>query len=157
MRTLFLLMVLANVAFFAWDRYLRVPASTEESIRQIQITPEKIRLVNPPASRESAASGKSATAAACMEWGAFAGAAVARADAAMTELALPAAQVKRVVVEASGYWVYIPPLKSRNEAEKTGRTLKELGVTEYFVVQDQTPWRNAISLGIFRADESAQA
>ena len=75
----------------------------------------------------------------------------------MAELALPESQFKRVVVEASGYWVYIPPLKSRNEAEKSARALKELGVTDYSVVQEQTQWRNAISLGIFRSDEAAKA
>lgn len=152
MRAFFLLIVLANLAFFAWDRYLREPVSAEERIQQVQITPEKIRLVNtrvPPATPVAAA--------VCMEWGAFAGAAVARADAAMEELALPAAQVDRVVMEASGYWVYIPPLKSKGEAEKAGRALKGLGVTDYSVVQDQTQWRNAISLGIFRTDEAAQA
>ena len=156
MRTLFLLFVLANFAFFAWDRYLRSPVSAEMHIQQVQMSPEKIRLV-----KETAALDKMnkalASPAACMEWGAFAGATVARADAAMAELALPESQVKRVVVEASGYWVYIPPLKSRNEAERTGRALKELGVTDYSVVQEQTSWRNAISLGIFRSDEAAKA
>ncbi len=152
MRAFFLLMVLANLAFFAWDRYLRAPVSAEEHIRQVQITPEKIRLANVPV-----APAKLAAAAACMEWGAFAGAVVARADAAIAELALPAAQVKRVLVDASGFWVYIPPLKSRAEAEKSGKALKELGVTEYSIVQDQTQWRHAISLGIFRTDEAAQA
>ena len=92
-----------------------------------------------------------------MEWGAFSGAAVAQADAAMTELDLTPDQFKRVVVEASGYWVYIPPLKSRNDAEKSAKALKDRGVTEYSVVQEQTPWRNAISLGIFRTDEAAQS
>jgi len=29
-------------------------------------------------------------------------------------------------------------------------------VTEFFVVQDAGPWRNAISLGIFRTEEGAQ-
>lgn len=154
MRAFFLLMVLANLAFFAWDRYLRVAVSAEERIQQVQITPEKIRLVKETVARAAAAP---AAAAVCMEWGAFAGAAVARADAAVEELALPAAQVTRVVMEASGYWVYIPPLKSKGDVDKTGRALKGLGVTDYSVVQDQTQWRNAISLGIFRTDEAAQA
>lgn len=156
MRLLFLLLVLVNLAFFAWDRYLRAPVSAEQHIRQVEITPEKIRLVKelPKLAKAAVAT---APAAACMEWGAFSGAAIARADAAMTELDLPASQVSRVVVEASGYWVYVPPLKSRNEAEKAARALKELGVTDYSLVQEQTPWRNAISLGIFRSDEAAQA
>jgi hypothetical protein len=150
MRTFFLLLVLANLAFFAWDRYLRAPLSAGERIEQVQITPEKIRLINtrvPPVT----------PAAVCMEWGAFAGAAVARADAALEELALPAAQVTRVVMDASGYWVYIAPLKSKGDVDKAGRALKGFGVTDYSVVQDQTQWRNAISLGIFRTDEAAQA
>ncbi len=61
MRTVFLLFVLANCAFFAWDRYLRAPADVEAEAysRQVQITPEKIRLV-----RDAAAPGKSNAAAA---------------------------------------------------------------------------------------------
>ena len=35
--------------------------------------------------------------------------------------------------------------------------MRDLGVTEFFVVQDAGQWRNAISLGIFRTDEAAQA
>jgi len=81
----------------------------------------------------------------------------ARADALIAELALPADQVKRVLVDASGYWVFIPPLKSRAEAEKAGKALKEFGVTDYSVVLDQNQRRHAISLGLFRTDESAQA
>ena len=153
MRTLFLLMVLVNLGFFTWDRYLRVSVSADEHIRQVQILPEQIRLI--PAPAKSSTGGP--TPAACMEWGAFSGAAVAQADAAMTELDLTPDQFKRVVVEASGYWVYIPPLKSRNDAEKSAKALKDRGVTEYSVVQEQTPWRNAISLGIFRTDEAAQS
>ena len=129
MRAFFLLLVLANLAFFAWDRYLRTPLSAGERIEQVQITPEKIRLVNtrvPPAT----------PAAVCMEWGAFAGAAVARADAALEELALPAAQVTRVVTDASGYWVYIAPLKSKGDVDKAGRALKGFGV--------DTPLRRAL-------------
>ncbi len=156
MRTLFLLMVLANFAFFAWYHYLREPVNAGEHIRQVQITPEKIKLVKTPVAPMAPTGQAAPSAAACMEWGAFSGATVARADAAMAELALPAAQVKRLTVDASGFWVYIPPLKSRDEAEKAGKALKELGVTEYSVVQDQTPMRHAISLGIFRTDEAAQ-
>ena len=162
MRTLFLLLVLANCMFFAWDRYLRAPVSAEEHMQKVQLAPEKIRLVvNTPgasaAAAAAAAAGKAVAPAACMEWGAFSGAAVARADAVITELALPADQVKRVLADASGYWVFIPPLKSRAEAEKAGRALKEFGVTEYTVVQDQNQRRHAISLGLFRTDEAAQA
>ncbi len=156
MRTLFLLLVLANCAFFAWDRYLRTPVSAEEHIQKIQLAPEKIRLINTHTPGASATAGKTVAGAACMEWGAFSGAAVARADAVIAELALPAEQVRRVLADASGYWVFIPPLKSRADAEKAGKALKEVGITDYTVMTDQNQRRHAISLGLFRTDEAAQ-
>ena len=76
---------------------MRTPVSAEVHNRQVEITPEKIRLVKevaPPGKANARVAG----AAACMEWGAFAGAAVARADAAMEELGLPA--------DANPYWHY---------------------------------------------------
>ena len=57
--------------------------------------------------------------------------------------------------EASAYWVYIPPLASRQEAEHKAEQLKALQVPEYFIVQDGAS-RNAISLGIFSSEQAAK-
>lgn len=57
--------------------------------------------------------------------------------------------------EASAYWVYIPPLPSRQEAEHKADQLKALQVPEYFIVQDGAN-RNAISLGIFSTEQAAK-
>ncbi len=158
MRLIFLLLVLAHLAFYAWVHYLRVVVDADARIQQVQITPEKIRLLNAPAPRVP---GSAATtprpdkaAAACLEWGAFIGPEAVRADAAIAELGLPAAQLKRVAVEQPGYWVLIPPLKTRVEAERTAERLKGLGITD--IVLDPPQRRNAISLGIFRTEEAAQ-
>jgi hypothetical protein len=70
---------------------------------------------------------------------------------------LPEGQVERTVTDAGGYWVYMSPLKNKAEVDRKVRELRDLGVTEFFVVQDTGQWRNAISLGIFRTDEAAQA
>jgi hypothetical protein len=94
--------------------------------------------------------------AACLEWGIFAGPNVARAEGALSRLELPAGQVERVLADAGGYWVHVPPLKTKAEVDRKARELRDLGVTEFFVVQDAGQWRNAISLGIFRTDEAAQ-
>ena len=80
----------------------------------------------------------------------------ARGDTAMGELALPAAQVRRVAADQDGHWVMIPPQRSRAAAERMTERLKELGVTDFSVVQEPVQRRNAISLGIFRTDEAAQ-
>jgi hypothetical protein len=93
--------------------------------------------------------------AACLEWGVFAGPGVAKAEAALAQLELPAAQIERTVTDASGYWVHMPPQKTRADADRKARELKALGVTEFVMVTDGE-WRYAISLGIFRTDEAAQ-
>jgi len=80
-----------------------------------------------------------------------------RADAALARLELAAPRLEKVVTDAGGYWVYIPPLKAKAETERKIGELKALGVTDFFLVQDSGQWRNAISLGIFRTDEAAQA
>jgi hypothetical protein len=164
MRTLFLLLVLANVAFYAYGIVARQQGDTEGQIPLLQISPEKIRLIKSGGGPGAATSkptsvlgGAVSTPAACLEWGVFAGPDVARADAALAGLGLPDALVQRAVADAGGYWVYIPPLKTQADIDKKLGELKALGVTDFFVVQDATPWRNAISLGIFRTEEAARS
>lgn len=165
MRMLFLLLLLANLAFFAWDRYLREPLSAEARIQQVQMSPEKIRIVGAPAPSKPPAKAVAAAEpetivkpdAACLSWGVFIGPQdAARADAAMAELKLPAAQVRRVLSDADGHWVLIPPRKSQAEITRTVDSLKELGITDYSIVPEPPQWRNAISLGIFRTEDAAR-
>jgi hypothetical protein len=165
MRTFFLLLVLANVAFYAYGIVARQQGETESQIPLLQISPEKIRLIKStggPGAETStptaAPGGAVSTApAACLEWGVFAGPDVARAAAALARLELPEALVQSAVADAGGYWVYIPPLKTQVDVDKKLGELKALGVIDFFVVQDATPWRNAISLGIFRTEEAAKS
>jgi hypothetical protein len=168
MRVLFLLLLLANLGFFAWDRYLREPLSAESRIQQVQMSPEKIRIVNAPVQPKTAPQPVAAAAAersepvatataACLAWGAFIGPQdAARADAAMAEAKLPAAQVRRVLSDADGHWVLIPPQKTQADVARVVDNLKQLGISDYSIVTEPPPWRNAISLGIFRTEESAR-
>ncbi|MGH8660743.1 MAG: SPOR domain-containing protein [Burkholderiales bacterium] len=169
MRAFFLLLVLANLAFFAYGHVALEGGGPESRILQLQVAAEKIKLIRvaerAPADKPKAprkvippAPPKTATSvpAACLEWGNFAGPAVARAEIALAELQLAPGQIERAVIDAGGYWVHIPPLRTKSEADRKVRELRDLGVTEFFVVQDAGQWRNAISLGIFRTDEAAQ-
>ena len=170
MRALFLLLVLGNLVYFAYAYVTREGAGAENPLERLQIAPEKIKLLKaagqappekgkgqgkaiPPALPRSAV----AIPTACLEWGVFAGPAVAKAEAALARLELPPAQVERVVADSGGYWVYMPPQKNKADADRKLGELKALGVTEFFLVQDAGQWRNAISLGIFSTDEAAQA
>ena len=58
MRALFLLLLLANLAFFAWARYLAQPdPGTDPQPLARQIDPQKLRIVAPPLARKGCARG----------------------------------------------------------------------------------------------------
>lgn len=164
MRALFLLLVLANVLFYAW-RYGARPDDSAQRLRQLEIAPERIRLLRatrPSAAPSAETEPRSARPApvpalACLEWGLFTGPAAARAAASLAELDVPAGQVAQTVVDDGAYWVHMPPQRTRADAERKVGELKALGVTEFFVVQDPPEWRFAISLGLFRSEAAAQA
>ena len=169
MRALFLLLVLANMMFFAYAQVAREGADAGSRISQLQITPEKIKQLkatDPAPGAKAKGSGKAIPASppkaaaavptACLEWGVFAGPAVAKAESALAGLELPASQVERSVADAGGYWVYMPPLKTKAEIDRKIAELKKFGIAEFFVVQDAGQWKNAISLGIFRTEDAAQ-
>src|SRR5687767_13250279 len=166
MRALFLLLVLVNLGFFAYAHVMRDGGAASQ-IPQLEVSPEKMKVLKAttksatpdkprPDKASKAAMQGTAAPSACLEWGIFAGPNVARADAALVRAGLPQDRVERTVTDAGGYWVYVPPLKSKAETDRKIGELKALGVVDFFLVQDAGQWRNAISLGIFRTDEAAQ-
>lgn len=92
----------------------------------------------------------------CLEWGDFSGADLKRATAALSALRLGSKLDSRQVDQIIRYWVYMPPLASKAAVNQKIEQLKVRGVAEYFVVQEAGPWRNAISLGVFKTQEAAQ-
>lgn len=159
MRTLFLVLLLANLAFFAWQQYFRESGDDAAQIAALQINPEKIRPLAIPGSAPAAALPAAPTPppAACLEWGSFTGPDVARADGALAALALPAEALQRRVVEVDGWWVHMPVMKTKPELDRKVGELKGLGVTDFYVVQEPANWRNAISLGLFKSEDAANA
>ena len=164
MRTFFLLLVAANLALLAWSR-LGPPlesTSADESLRR-QITPEKIRVLGPkdlaglptpPKPRPVVES----TPRACLEWGGFAVAEAPRGEEALKGLALGGDRIaQNRTEETAGWWVFIPPQGNRVGALKKTAELKNLGIDDYFVVQDEGKMQWAVSLGVFRTEESARS
>ncbi|HWI36310.1 MAG TPA: SPOR domain-containing protein [Burkholderiales bacterium] len=168
MRTLFLLLVLANVVFFAWSRYVSPPeAGSDPAPLARQIEPEKLKVIAPgevpaptptPPPPVSARPVPTAVAALkCIEWGSFTLADAPRAEKALEPLALGPRLTQRRTEEQAHWWVFIPPAPSRALAVKKAAELKTLAVNEYFVMQDEGPHRWAISLGVFRTEDGARA
>src|SRR4026209_266264 len=109
MRTLFLLLVLVNLGFFAYARVARDSGATSQ-ISQLEVSPEKIKVLKAASKSgldrprsdkggKAGSQGAAAAPAACLEWGIFAGPDVARADAALARAALPQDRIKRTVTD----------------------------------------------------------
>ncbi len=92
----------------------------------------------------------------CAAWGEFSGKGLAQVQAELAALVLAENLIQTTVEHASGYWVYIPPLKKKAEVQSKIEQLKKMGVDDYFVVLENGAWFNAISLGVFRTEKSAQ-
>lgn len=154
MRLVFLLLLLANVAFFAWSRYYAPSAESAPLARQVD--PEKLKIVLPrdlpPMSQKS-----SSALTGCLEWGSFSLADAPRAQEALAPLGVGSRLAQRRTEEAAGWWVFIPPQGSRQAALKKAAELKSLAVDDYFIVQDEGEYHWALSLGVFRSEEAARA
>jgi hypothetical protein len=171
-RTLFLVLLLANIGFFAWWFYLAPPDGNIDPLPLTrQIAPERLRIVPPgeqatggialkpalAAAAPAPAAGAGAPPGGCFEWGSFTLADAPRAEKALEPLGLGSRLAQRRTEETAGWWVFIPPQGSRPGAAKKAAELKALGIDEYFIVADEGEWRWAVSLGVFRSEEAAQA
>lgn len=97
-----------------------------------------------------------AAAAACLEFGPFSQEELARVQQALVPLRAEGRLTAAPIVAMAGWWVYVPPRKTRELAEREVARLNALGVMETYVVQESSDMRFAISLGIFRTIEAAQ-
>jgi len=174
MRVAFLVLLLANLALYTWLRYGTSEAEPVPLSRQI--APDKLKVVAPaglppvsavtkpptpapaPAAAPAAAAAPAtASSAACMEWGSFTLADASRAEQALEPLGLGTRLALRRTEEHAGWWVFIPSQGNRQLALRKAAELKQLGVEEYFIVQEEGALRWALSLGVFRTEEAAQA
>jgi hypothetical protein len=176
-RTTFLILLLANLGFFAWWRYGSPPdAAADAAPLARQIEPEKLKIVAPKdlppqappkpiaaikAEPTPAPPASPPVALKCMEWGSFTIADAPRAEKALEPLALGARLAQRRTEETAGWWVFIPPqaraANGRQAALKKAAELKALGIEDYFIVQEEGQHRWALSLGVFRTEDAARA
>lgn len=111
-----------------------------------------------PAAAAPAAPAAAATIVACTEVGNFNAAQARRFDKLIEPLALGEKQSRQdiTISEITSHMVMIPPLGSKAAADKKAAELRELGVTNYFILNESTPAKWAISLGVVKAESAAQ-
>ena len=157
MRALFFMLVLANLLFYAWHTgYIGpAPETVGEPARLTQeIAPEKIRIVSVDQAR--ALVSKTSKPLACLEWGAFPAQDFERAQVLLAAMNPSPRFATRKTDETAGWWVFLPPQPSKPAADKKGAELKQLGVSDFFVINEDGPNKLAISLGVFKTEEAAR-
>ena len=153
MRTFVALLLLANLALFAYARLEQMNDGEPGRIAK-QLAPEKVKLLSPSQVANLGPGKVAQLANVCLEWGAFTDAERAAALAALEPLQLGKQMSQRRADSATSYWVFIPPLASKTLAERKVAELKSLGLDDYYILNDGSS-RNAISLGIFKSEEAA--
>jgi hypothetical protein len=165
-------LLVANLALFAVQR--GQPAGHEPARMNNQLYPERIRLLPAsalgvaapapaPAGPEQAAPAAPALATvapaqlACIELLSFTPAEAARFETRIDALGLTSRLSRRELPTPSSYMVMLPPQGSREAAEQTTAELRGMGISDSFIIQDNSARRFGIALGTFRNQEAAQA
>ena len=158
MRWMFLLLIVLNLFYYVWHQQqaplrpkeVAPPALAQDSKRDIHLLSEADeRAPRKPAATEGGG-------AVCLFLGGF----EAEAAAAAVEQRLISLDIRSSVqsVDAAAevdYWVYLPPLASRQASLRQLKELQARKIDSYIITQGDLA--NGISLGIFPRSDSAQS
>jgi hypothetical protein len=153
MRTILLLLLLANLTLFAYTQLDRAGSGEGARLRQ-QVQPDKIRLLTP---QQVAALGPAKVAAladVCLEWGPFNDPDKARALAELEPLGLGRLLTQKRIESNASYWVFLPRTANRGAVDRRVAELKAAGLSDVAVV-DTGAQRYTVSLGVYRTEEAA--
>ncbi|MBD8655225.1 SPOR domain-containing protein [Oxalobacteraceae sp. CFBP 13730] len=157
-------------------------AAREPARLKNQLAPERMQQLTPTQARQAAQSAAPAPQAevaaplpepaperapapvprnlvACVQAGPFSTADARRFEARVARLGLAPRQsrIDMPYQEVTSRLVYLPPNGGREGAQRRVAELRERGVTNFFIMQNDTsPLRYAISLGMFKSDGAAQ-
>lgn len=166
----FWILLLTNAGLFAYQRgYLEMvaPSGREPARMANQLNADKIRLI-PQAEAESVSAKPAPNEAvvaeapktevlACVEIGNFDAEEAGRFKERLAALSLGDRISQRSIREVLSHMVYIPSQGDKEGAEKKAGELRQLGVNDFYIIQDNSTLRWAISLGVFKVEEKARA
>lgn len=155
MRTLVLLLLLANLTLLAYTKLDSLGGGESDRLAK-QVHPDKIALLTP---QQVAALGPAKVAAladVCVEWGPLSDSDRTRALALLDQLDLSSLVSQKKVEVVANYWVFIPAAANRPAADRRLQELKSLGIKDALLI-DSGAQRWAIALGAFQTEAAAQA
>ncbi len=163
MRIFVFLLILVNLMFLAWAQGYFGKTTDPDALRvQQQMLADQVKVIardEPPAdaikTEKAIKAVENKAADICLRLSDLPIADVVRLENVLIEK-LPEFKAVRTMNEGGGgYWVFIPPLNGKQDADKKAAELKKLRVPEFYIVQDVGSNRFAISLGIFSSKEAA--
>jgi hypothetical protein len=165
----FSILLLANAALFAYQQgYLEMlaPSGRESSRMAEQLNADSIKLIPAVVAEQPAAEPPPAVAPAapvmqavlaCTEIGNFNADEAKRFRQRLAALSLNGRLSQRTIREVLSHMVYIAPQGDREGAERKAAELRSSGIDDFYIIQDDSPMRWAISLGVFKMEEGARA
>jgi len=153
-RVLFLVLLLANVLFLAWTRWvvpqtpatINVPAAGGRELQPIRLRAEAPNATATPAADSS---GAGLHAAACVSVGPFVDPAhAAAANAQLERLGFTSRRRVSQDEVRVGYWVRVPNLATPADATNALATLRAAGFGDAYVLAEGEP-DNTVSVGVF--------
>jgi hypothetical protein len=170
LKFIFWSLLAVNAALFAYGRgYLGHFSGNEHEPERLlnQLNASKLAIISADQANKAAASTAAAVndakpapapVQACVEIASFVLADARRFEAQLATLDLGDRQSRHNLpgTEVSSYIVYIPSQGNKEGADKKAGELRALGVTNYFIISDNSPLRWGISLGVFKTDNAAQ-
>lgn len=149
------------------DRIRVAPVAPQAGVTAVEIVANTVAVEQRPAPATSPAAEPApppAMAAAqntespsCVEIGNFNAADAQRFEARLAPLSLGDRVSRHGVQEVLRHMVYIPPQPDKESADRKTAELRQLGITDFYVIQDNSAMRWAISLGVFRNEDIARA
>ncbi|TFW24858.1 SPOR domain-containing protein [Duganella callida] len=170
LKFIFWSLLAVNAALFAYGRgYLGHFSGNEREPERManQLNANKLTIISAEKANAAAAAVNTSAAAdakaaqevqACLEIGSFVLADARRFERQLEALNLGDRQSRHNVAgsEVSSYIVYIPPQGSKEGADRKAGELRALGVTNYYIIQENSPLHWGISLGVFKTENAAQ-
>ena len=184
MRFVFWALLCANALLFAWGRGFlggAEPEQREPARLRNQLAADRLVLLSgaqaqaiaqaaapAEAPEETAAAAEApgvvpaaapaSPAVACVETDAFPAFEARRFETRLARLDLGERQTRLTVPyqEVTSHLVYLPPQGGKEGADRRTAELRERGVTNSFVMQEDSPLKWAISLGVFKTETAAR-
>lgn len=158
MKKLFVVLLLANIALFGYAYFDRMNSAAQASADRFKpLNAEQVKVLTTQQVAKLGPAKVAQLTLACAEWGPISDSERAKANKLLEPLALGKTLLSRRVEITAEHWVYIPPKSSRSAADKALAELKKLGVADSAIVLESGQWNFAISLGVFRNKEGADA